>query len=68
MNTPVELYPYGIRYVDLEVDVCILPNSVAKIVDEDKLWKAVEKGFITKKLANFVIEKAREIVDEFDSK
>jgi len=68
LNTPVELYPYGIRYVDLEVDVCILPNNVAKIVDEDKLWKAVEKGLITKKLANFVIEKARKIVDEFDSK
>ena len=27
LNTPVELYPYRIRYVDLEVDVCVWPNG-----------------------------------------
>ena len=68
LNTPVELYPYGIRYVDLEVDVCILPDGAARITDEDKLWKAVENGLITEKLANFITEKARKIIDEFNSK
>jgi len=68
LNTPVELYPYGIRYVDLEIDVCILPDGTARITDEDKLWKAVENGLITEKLANFITEKARKIIDEFNSK
>jgi len=68
LNTPVELYPHGIRYVDLEVDICVLPDGTAKILDEDKLWKAVEKGLITEKLANLVMEKARKVVNEFDSR
>lgn len=68
LNTPVELYPHGIRYVDLEVDVCILPDGTIRVLDEDKLRRAVERGFITERLANFVMEKAREIVNELNSK
>ncbi|RLI21475.1 ribonuclease E/G [Candidatus Bathyarchaeota archaeon] len=65
LNTPIEFYPYGIRYVDLEVDVCMFPDGGVEILDEEKLWRAVEEGFITERLANFVMKKARELADEF---
>jgi hypothetical protein len=61
LNTPVEVYPHAIRYVDLEVDVCIKPNYMAKILDVEKLEKALEKGFISKGLFETVKEKANEI-------
>ncbi|MEM3726194.1 MAG: DUF402 domain-containing protein, partial [Candidatus Bathyarchaeia archaeon] len=50
LNTPVEVYPRAIRYVDLEVDVCISPNGAVKVLDMDKLEKAVEKGIISQKI------------------
>jgi predicted RNA-binding protein associated with RNAse of E/G family len=50
INTPVEIYPEAIRYIDLEVDVCIRPNGETKIVDKEKLEKALEKGFVSKTL------------------
>jgi protein associated with RNAse G/E len=68
LNTPVEFYPYRLRYVDLEVDVCVLPDGATKLLDEDKLWEAVEKGFITEKLANFIMKKVSEVINENLSK
>ena len=68
LNTPVELYPRKLRYVDLEVDVCVLPNGTTKILDEEKLQRAVEKGFITERLAKFVMEKSKKLADLFGSK
>lgn len=53
-NTPIELYPHGIRYVDLEVDVCVWPDGTAKAVDEDKLEEAVKNGIISERLASLV--------------
>ena len=68
LNTPVELYPNKLRYVDLEVDVCVLPDGTVKVLDEDKLWRAVERRFITEKLARFIMEKTREIASSVSSK
>ncbi|MEM1564331.1 MAG: DUF402 domain-containing protein [Candidatus Bathyarchaeia archaeon] len=50
INTPVEVYPDAIRYVDLEVDVCIRPNGETKVLDVKKLEKALEKGVVGKAL------------------
>jgi hypothetical protein len=50
LNTPVELYPYGIRYVDLEVDVCKWPNGRIETIDEGKLEKALNEGYLSEKL------------------
>ncbi|MDI6905779.1 MAG: DUF402 domain-containing protein [Candidatus Bathyarchaeia archaeon] len=49
LNTPVEVYP-AIRYVDLEVDVCIQSDGTSKTLDMEKLEKALEKGIISQKL------------------
>ena len=64
LNTPIELYPYGIRYVDLEVDVCVWPNGRVKKLDEKKLKEAIAKGIITPKLARILKEKVQEIMKE----
>lgn len=61
LNTPIELYPHGIRYVDLEVDVCVWPNGTVRKLDEEKLEKAVEEGLVTEKLVKIVKEKLREL-------
>jgi len=60
-NTPIELYPHGIRYVDLEVDVCVWPNGTVRKLDEEKLEKAVEEGLVTEKLVKIVKEKLQEL-------
>jgi len=61
LNTPLELYPYCIRYVDLEVDICMLPDGTIKIVDEEKLEKAVNEGYVSETLAKIVQHKMREV-------
>lgn len=50
INTPVELYPRNIRYIDLEVDVCVFNSGNVVVLDEDKLDRALEKGVISDKL------------------
>jgi len=61
VNTPLELYPHAIRYVDLEVDICVLPDGTLKVLDEEKLEKAVAKGHISGKLANLVQQKVLDV-------
>jgi len=61
LNTPVEVYPKAIRYVDLEVDVCIQPEGAVMVLDMEKLEKALEKGFISEALFGTVKEKVKEI-------
>ncbi|MDH5438062.1 MAG: ribonuclease E/G [Candidatus Bathyarchaeota archaeon] len=60
-NTPIELYPRGIRYVDLEVDVCVWPNGTVRRLDEEKLKNAVGEGLVTEKLVRIAKEKLREV-------
>ena len=63
LNTPVEVYPKAIRYVDLEVDVCVLPDGKVKVLDMDKLEKALEKGIISQKTFETIKSKVEEIAD-----
>jgi len=62
LNTPVELYPKSIRYVDLEVDICISPDGVVKVLDMEKLEKALKKEIIPPKLYGKVKEKVEQIM------
>lgn len=61
INTPLEIYPDRIRYVDLEIDVVRLPGSESRVIDEEKLEEAVGRGQITEKLAAQAREVAREL-------
>ncbi len=63
LNTPIEVYPKTIRYVDLEVDVCIKPKGEVSILDMEKLENALEEGFISESLFKTVKEKANEIIE-----
>ena len=64
LNTPVELYPHGIRYVDLEVDVCAWPDGKVEKLDEEKLDKAANEGVVTQKLVGVVKEKLQKVMSE----
>jgi len=63
LNTPVEVYPKTIRYVDLEVDICVQPNGLINVLDMEKLEKASEKGIISKNLFGIVKGKVDEIIE-----
>jgi hypothetical protein len=62
LNTPIELYPWGIRYLDLEVDLIIQPAGEAKILDENKLKEKVKEGVITESLSQTVRAKLKELL------
>ncbi|UCC33374.1 MAG: DUF402 domain-containing protein [Candidatus Bathyarchaeota archaeon] len=66
LNTPIELYPRGIRYVDLEVDICIWPNGKVGKVDEEKLESAALEGVVTRKLVEMVMEKVQELAETIE--
>lgn len=48
--TPVEIYPDKIRYYDLEIDVVEDTEGNRRIIDKDRLEKAIESGRINEKL------------------
>lgn len=62
LNTLMEIYPSKIRYVDLEVDVCVLPGGDVEVVDEEMLERAASEGVITDKLFEIVRAKVDELV------
>ncbi|MFP3984782.1 MAG: ribonuclease E/G [Candidatus Bathyarchaeia archaeon] len=64
-HTPLELYPRWIRYVDLEVDVCLFPDGVVQVLDDDELEKAVAKGFVSEKLAVLVKDELSNVLKKF---
>jgi Ribonuclease G/E len=66
-NTPLELYPHAVRYIDLEVDICVLPDGTLKVLDEEKLKKAVTKGHISEKLAKTILQKVQEARNRIES-
>ena len=61
LNTPVEVYPAKIRYVDLEIDVCVRPEGDVEVVDEELLGRAASDGVVTRRLFQFVRSKAEEL-------
>ena len=54
LNTPIEFYPSKIRYVDLEVDVCVWPDGKMEKIDLEKLEQRVSEGYISERLSNLV--------------
>ncbi|MEM3756551.1 MAG: DUF402 domain-containing protein [Candidatus Bathyarchaeia archaeon] len=61
INTPIEIYPGKIRYIDLEVDVCMWPDGRIQKIDFEKLEKAVQMGYISerlKEIASSAVEEA----------
>ncbi len=65
VNTGVEVYPSSgsnpgrIRYVDLEIDVVSPVQGETRIIDQNLLKRAVQRGFITKELADMARLKAK---------
>jgi predicted RNA-binding protein associated with RNAse of E/G family len=47
--------------VDLEVDICMLPDGTLKTVDEEKLEKVVRQGFVSERLFRIVQRKMQEV-------
>jgi hypothetical protein len=61
IQTPTELYPGTIRYLDLEVDVATWPNGRVEVVDQDELEEAVEAGYISRQLGQQALEVAERV-------
>jgi hypothetical protein len=57
INTPIEIYPDRIRYVDLELDLVRLPGGEMRLIDEAELDRALAKGWVSERLA----ARAREV-------
>ncbi len=64
VNTPVELYPFGARYIDLEIDVVRRAGERAFIVDREKLDLLAKEGKISRQLAEKAVEVADLLVDK----
>jgi len=67
INTPVELYPYGARYVDLEIDVVRRSGREAILIDREKLSLLSRKGCIGSALEQKAIEVAEGILHNMRS-
>ena len=59
--TPVEFYPYKVRYMDLEVDV--VEQEEKRIIDTEKLERRVEEGIISQNLQEKALEVAQEVLE-----
>lgn len=65
VNTGVEVYPglggnpCRIRYVDLEIDVVSPAQGETRIIDQHLLKRAVQRGFITREMADIARMKAK---------
>ena len=63
INTPVELYPFGARYVDLEIDVIRRAGEKPMISDREELAVLVRKGVIGKVLEEKALETAENLCE-----
>lgn len=63
VNTPLELFPDAVRYVDLHVDVVKWPDGEVTIVDEDEVAAAVEAGHLSSDLADRALDVASNVAD-----
>jgi len=67
INTPMEVLPGLVRYVDLEVDVVRWPDGRVKVVDFERLKKAYGDGVISKWVFDQATEKAEGLKEELAS-
>jgi hypothetical protein len=68
INTPTELYPYGARYIDLEVDVIRRTGEIAFAIDREKLEVLARKGCIGKELQNRTLVVAEQMLRSLNRK
>ncbi len=66
INTPVEMYPYGARYVDLEIDVVRRPGEPAFLVDKERLELLAREGYVSETLRNKALEVAQGILQRLN--
>jgi len=62
INSPVELYPYGARYMDLEIDVIRRAGEGPFIVDEERLAILTQQGCIGPDLERKAMDVAEELL------
>ncbi|HYB19549.1 MAG TPA: DUF402 domain-containing protein [Thermodesulfobacteriota bacterium] len=62
VNTPVELYPYGARYVDLEIDVVRRVGERPFLVDRENLAVLTKDGSIGAGLEKKALEVAQNLL------
>lgn len=62
VNTPVELYPYGARYLDLEVDVVKKAGRRPRLLDREKLALLSRRGAIGSALESKAMAVAGELM------
>jgi hypothetical protein len=62
INTPVEIYPFGARYVDLEIDVVCRAGEKPAISDREELALLVKKGVVSNRLEKKAIEAADDLI------
>lgn len=66
INTPVEVYPWEIRYLDLCVDVVVADGEV-QLLDSGELDDHVAEGRISPELAQRARDAAQDIYDELSA-
>ena len=64
INTPVELYPYGARYLDLEIDVVRRVGERSFIVDREDLAVLAKDGSIGAGLEKKALEVAQSLLKD----
>ena len=64
INTPVELYPYGARYLDLEIDVIRRVGGKPLIVDREDLALLAKDGGIGAGLEKKALEVAEGLLEK----
>jgi probable ribonuclease FAU-1 len=62
VNTPVELYPYGARYLDLEVDVVCRNGEKPFLLDREKLALLCRNGCISSDLERKAVAVAEDLL------
>jgi hypothetical protein len=63
INTPPEVFPGSVHYLDLEVDVVRWPDGTVKIVDEDVLEQKRKSAQLSSALVEKALDEAREIYE-----
>jgi len=62
INTPAEVYPDHIRYLDLEVDLVRWPDGRVALADREVLEARVQEGLLTPTLAYTALEQAERLL------